>query len=157
MFTRSDDKGKGSPAPKGNVPSAPKPGGSPAAPARRAAAPSFRPQPETLEPTVISEDLTIIGNVRSKGKVTLDGTIQGDLHCASLVVSDKGEIIGGIVADEVVIHGRVAGSIYGNSVELLSSADVQGDIFHRGIGIERGTKYDGTLKYLDDPISVAST
>lgn len=155
MFTRTDDKGKSSLAPKDNVPTAPKQGGS-AAPVSGPSVANFRAQPDTLEPTVISEDLTIIGNVRSKGKVTLDGTIQGDLHCSSLVVSDKGEIIGGIVADEVVIHGRVAGSIYGNSVELLASADVQGDIFHRGIGIERGTKYDGRLKYLDDPISVVT-
>ncbi len=37
--------------------------------------------------TIISTDLTIIGNVTSKGNVKLDGKIRGDIHCASLVVS----------------------------------------------------------------------
>jgi len=156
MFTKSDDKDRVSLTPQDNVPAAPRSAHSPAQ-KRAGGLAQLNSDPDNLAATVISEDLTIIGNVRSKGKVTLDGTIQGDLHCASLVVSNKGEIIGGIVANEVIIHGRVIGSIYGNSVELLASADVQGDIFHRGIGIERGTKYDGTLKYLDDPISVATS
>lgn len=156
MFTRSDDKDRVSLSPQDNVPAAPR-SANPAPPKRGGGLAQLNTDPDNLGATVISEDLTIIGNVRSKGKVTLDGTIQGDLHCASLVVSNKGEIIGGIVANEVIIHGRVVGSIYGNSVELLAAADVHGDIFHRGIGIERGTKYDGTLKYLDDPISVATS
>lgn len=104
-----------------------------------------------MKETIISSDLTIIGNVTSNGNVKLDGTIQGDMYCSSLVVSENGEIKGGIVANDVVVLGKVNGSIRGKRVMLHSSAKVEGDIFHQGIGIEMGTRYDGTLKWTDDP------
>lgn len=104
--------------------------------------------------TIISSDLTIIGNVVSKGQVTLDGTIQGDMHCASLVVGENGEIDGGIIANEVVVHGRVTGAIRGDRVMLQKTAHVEGDIFHQEIGIEMGTIFDGTLKRTDKPTSM---
>ena len=104
--------------------------------------------------TIISSDLTIIGNVVSKGQVTLDGTIQGDMHCASLVVGENGEIDGGIIANEVVVHGRVTGAIRGDRVMLQKTAHVEGDIFHQEIGIEMGTLFDGTLKRTDKPTTM---
>jgi cytoskeletal protein CcmA (bactofilin family) len=118
---------------------------------------SVRPAP-SREPigggTIISLDLTIIGNVVSKGQVTLDGTIQGDMHCASLVVGENGEIDGGIIANEVVVHGRVTGAIRGDRVMLQKTAHVEGDIFHQEIGIEMGTLFDGTLKRTDKPTTM---
>ncbi len=109
-----------------------------------------------MSESVIGEDLTIIGNVTSKGNLKLDGKLKGDMHCASLVVSEKGRIDGGIVANnEVVVFGNVTGSIRGRRVMLHSTARVEGDIFHQGIGIEMGTRYDGTLKWTEDASAFA--
>jgi cytoskeletal protein CcmA (bactofilin family) len=106
--------------------------------------------------SVIGEDLTIIGNVTTQGNLKLDGKLKGDMHCASLVVSEKGRIDGGIVANnEVIVFGNVSGSIRSKRVMLHSTARVEGDIFHQGIGIEMGTRYDGTLKWTDDPDAFA--
>lgn len=105
-----------------------------------------------MSESVIGEDLTIIGNVKSKGNLKLDGKLQGDMYCASLIVSEKGRIDGGIVAnDEVIVFGNVSGSIRSKRVMLHSTAHVEGDIYHQGIGIEMGTRYDGTLKWTEDP------
>ena len=99
----------------------------------------------------ISNDLTIIGDVSSKGSVTLDGVIEGNIFCTSLIVTANGRVNGGIVAiQEVVVQGRVNGTIRGRRVMLQSSAKVEGDIFHQGIGIEMGTRYDGTLRWTED-------
>lgn len=98
--------------------------------------------------TVISNDLTIHGNVTSQGIVRLEGTIIGDMNCSSLVVENDGAISGNISADEVNVHGRVEGTVHGKNVMLHSSAFVEGDIFHQGIGIEMGTQYDGRLKWV---------
>ncbi len=121
------------------------------------------PQPSNLQPisptqsvhsTVdsnISNDLTIIGDVSSKGSVTLDGVIEGNIYCTSLIVTANGRVNGGIVANqEVVVQGKVNGTIRGRRVMLQSSAMVEGDIFHQGIGIEMGTRYDGTLRWTED-------
>ncbi len=109
-----------------------------------------------MSESVIGEDLTIIGNVRSKGNLKLDGKLQGDMYCASLVVSEKGRIDGGIVANnEVIVFGNVSGSIRSKRVMLHSTAHVEGDIYHQGIGIEMGTRYDGTLRWTEDPNAFA--
>ncbi|MGI9386504.1 MAG: bactofilin family protein [Methyloligellaceae bacterium] len=129
------------------------------------------PKPSTLTPavqppvqdtanagaTMISADLTIIGNVYTKGRVILDGDIEGDMHCESLVVGENGDIRGGIIANEVTVLGRVMGSIRGNKVMLQSTSHVEGDIFHQGIGIEMGTVFDGSLKRTDNPTAGMST
>jgi len=107
-----------------------------------------------MSESVIGEDLTIIGNVTTQGNLKLDGKLQGDMHCASLVVSEKGRIDGGIVANnEVIVFGNVSGSIRSKRVMLHSTARVEGDIFHQGI--EMGTRYDGTLKWTEDPEAFA--
>ena len=122
-----------------------------------------RPMPSSIQDasnvgaTMISADLTIIGNVYTKGKVILDGDIQGDLHCESLVVGENGDIKGGIIANEVTVLGRVFGSIRGNKVMLQSTSHVEGDIFHQGIGIEMGTVFDGTLKRTENPTAGMAT
>jgi len=102
--------------------------------------------------TIISSDLTIVGNVLSKGRVKLEGTIEGDMHCRSLVVGEQGSVTGGIVADEVSVFGRVAGTVRGGQVNLYATAHVEGDIYHHGIGIEMGTHYDGRLKWSESPV-----
>jgi cytoskeletal protein CcmA (bactofilin family) len=99
----------------------------------------------------ISSDLTIIGDVSSKGSVTLDGAIEGNIFCTSLIVTENGRVNGGIVANqEVTVLGKVHGTIRGRRVMLQSSAQVEGDIFHQGIGIEMGTRYDGSLRWTED-------
>src|SRR3974390_2122973 len=101
--------------------------------------------------STINSELTIIGDVASTGSLTLDGTIEGNVYCTSMIVTTNGRINGGIVANhEVTVQGQVTGIIRGRRVMLQSSAKVEGDIFHQGIGIEMGTRYDGTLRWTED-------
>lgn len=104
--------------------------------------------PGTARETVISNDLTIHGNVTSEGIVRLEGTIIGDMNCSSLVVENDGSISGNISAEQVNVHGRVEGTVHGKNVMLHSTAFVEGDVYHQGIGIEMGTHYDGRLKWV---------
>ena len=99
----------------------------------------------------IGTDLTIIGNLVSKGEVHIDGEVQGDLHAANIVVGESARITGGIVADEVIVRGTVMGSIRGKRVVLQSSSKVEGDIFHSQLAIEQGAFFEGKSRRMDDP------
>ncbi|MBX2856271.1 MAG: polymer-forming cytoskeletal protein [Rhodobacteraceae bacterium] len=103
------------------------------------------------KPCVLGVDLKIVGQVRSAGSIKVDGTIIGDIECASLLVTNSASVEGSILAEYVVVHGRVSGSIYADKVMLHAEAQVEGDIFHHGIGIEMGTRYDGMLKWTENP------
>lgn len=93
--------------------------------------------------TIIAEGLKIVGSVTAEGLVEVNGQIEGDLHCSSLVVSPKATINGGIEADHVVVDGRVEGPIKGGAVLLKSRAYVVGDIQHNSLAIESGAYFDG--------------
>ena len=53
-----------------------------------------------MVPSIIGEDLTIRGNVTSKGEIQIDGEIEGDIRCASLLLGDKSKVTGGVAAEE---------------------------------------------------------
>jgi cytoskeletal protein CcmA (bactofilin family) len=108
-----------------------------------------------MAPSIIGEDLTVTGNVLSRGEVQVDGTIQGDVHCSSLIVGEKAEITGGIVAEDVVVRGRVTGSVRGNRVTLQQTARVEGDVFHKSLAIEQGAYFEGKSRRSEDPIASA--
>ena len=110
---------------------------------------------DKVSPSVIGSDLTVIGNLESKGEVTVEGQIQGDIHCAMLLVGENAQVTGGIVAEEVVVRGKVQGSIRGNKVTLQSSAHVEGDVFHKALAIEQGAFFEGKSRRAEDPMSGA--
>jgi cytoskeletal protein CcmA (bactofilin family) len=92
--------------------------------------------------TIIAEGLKIVGSVTAEGLVEVNGHIEGDLHCTSLVVSRKASIAGSVEADQIVVNGRVEGP-FGGEVVLKSHAHVVGDIQHQSLAVESGAYFDG--------------
>ena len=93
--------------------------------------------------TVIGDGLKIVGNVTAEGLIEVNGQIEGDLQCTSLIVSPKAQIVGSITAERVVVNGRVEGPIQGGDVVLKSQAHVIDDIRHQSLTIEKGAYFDG--------------
>ena len=67
------------------------------------------PESSTLSISTIAEDLTITGNVTSKGELHLHGQVQGDIRCISLVLEEKAQLEGNVVAQDVIVRGRLIG------------------------------------------------
>lgn len=101
--------------------------------------------------SLIGTDLTIIGNLVSRGEVQVEGEIQGDIHGTNIVIGEKAKITGGIIADEVVVRGHVMGSIRGKRVMLQSTSHVEGDVFHQALSIEQGAFFEGKSRRSEDP------
>ena len=93
--------------------------------------------------TVIAEGLKIVGSVTAEGLVEVNGQIEGEIHCTSLIISRKAQVAGTIQAERVVVDGTVEGPIQGGSVMLKSGAHVVGDIHHQSLAIESGAFFDG--------------
>lgn len=109
-----------------------------------------------MAPSIIGEDLTVTGNIISKGEVQVDGDVQGDVYCATLIVGDRGRVAGAIVAEEVTIHGRINGSINALEVTLESNSHIEGDICHQALKLEHGAFFEGQSRRSDDPLSQAN-
>ena len=107
-------------------------------------------------PSIFSEDVTIEGTLRSAGDVQFDGTINGNIHSGVLTIGEKATINGEVLADEVSVYGRVVGTVRANSVNLMSSAHVEGDVFHNSLAVESGAFFQGQCKRVDNPTSDAA-
>lgn len=117
------------------------------APAPMPAAP--KPKPAA---SVLSSDITITGNVRSSGDIQVEGVVEGDVRAHTLIVGETATVKGEVVAEEVVVHGRVVGRLRGLKIRLSSSARCEGDIVHKTIAIESGAHFEGSVQRQEDPL-----
>ena len=85
--------------------------------------------------TVIAKGLKIVGTVTAEGLVEVNGRVDGELHCTSLVISRGAHVAGTIAAGRVVVDGNVEGPIQGGDVILKSKAHVVGDIHHQSLSM----------------------
>lgn len=108
---------------------------------------------DRLPPSVIGPDLTIEGNLTSKGQIQIDGHVHGDIHGTHVIVGERARITGGILADEIVVRGQVMGSIRGRRVMLQAQSHVEGDIYHQALAIEQGAFFEGKSRRSDDPLA----
>ncbi len=105
--------------------------------------------------SVLSSDITITGNIKSSGDIQIEGTVDGDVRSQVVIVGESATIRGEVVAEEVVVHGRVVGRLRGLKIRLSSTARVEGDIVHKTIAIENGAHFEGSVQRQDDPIGQA--
>jgi cytoskeletal protein CcmA (bactofilin family) len=100
-------------------------------------------------PSVISEDMQVLGNIISHGLLDIDGQIEGNVKCHTATVRPNGRVRGDLQAEEVHVHGQVEGIIKANTVCLYASARVLGTIMHESLSIEDGAFVDGKFKRTD--------
>lgn len=108
-------------------------------------------------PSIIGSDVTITGNISTGGELQLDGAIDGDLVCGSLVMGEEGSVRGTIKSDTVVIRGAVKGEVRARSVRLESSAIIEGDVYHETLAVEAGARLTGQFCYTSASQAAANT
>lgn len=104
--------------------------------------------------SVIGADLSIRGNLDCKGEVRIDGQVEGDIHAQRIVIGERAQTTGNLVAESVEVSGNVQGSIRGNAVTFRSSGRVEADVFHKSLSIEQGAFFEGKSRRSDNPMSV---
>ena len=102
-------------------------------------------------PSLVGQGLTIIGKVNSGGAVQVDGYIEGEVRCSSLLLSEHSHVTGTIVAEEVVVRGKLLGTIKGLRVTLQDKCHMEGDLYYQTLVIEQGAYFEGKSRRCQDP------
>jgi cytoskeletal protein CcmA (bactofilin family) len=114
-----------------------------------AGAQAMRPK---AAPSTLSSDLMLKGDLKSTGDIQIEGEIEGNIQAHLLTVGEGATVRGEVVADDIVVNGRVIGRVRGLKVRLTSTARVEGDIIHKTIAIESGAHFEGAVQRQDDPL-----
>lgn len=113
--------------------------------------------------SVIGADVTIKGDITASADLHIDGTITGDIRCASLVQGEGSAIEGAVTAETARLAGKVTGSITARELVILKSARIEGDVHYDALTIEQGAQVDGRfapngrqpLKAIDGGVAAA--
>lgn len=102
--------------------------------------------------TYIGEGTSFDGDLISKQNLSIYGSIKGTIECQGrVVVGESGNVEADILANEVVISGRVTGNVIAKSkLEMASTGIIQGDIKTTRLIMEDGSKFDGHCEMLSD-------
>jgi cytoskeletal protein CcmA (bactofilin family) len=120
--------------------------GKPAGGDYKASAPKAKPPA-----SVLSSDL-----LKTTGDIQVEGQVEGDIRAHLLTVGEGATVKGEVVADDVVVNGRIVGRVRGLKVRLTSTARVEGDIIHKTIAIESGAHFEGSVQRQDDPLATGA-
>jgi cytoskeletal protein CcmA (bactofilin family) len=114
-----------------------------------------RHAPAPASTSCIGSGMSIVGNVECRGPAQVFGRIDGELRGTELVIGEGAEIEGNILAQEVIVSGRVKGTIRAAYVRLQGGV-VEGDIFHRTLSIDESSLLEGMSRRMENPIERAA-
>ena len=96
---------------------------------------------------MIASDVEIVGNLTAKVDLHIDGKVQGDVVCGSLVQGEGSIIMGKVVAETARLSGKVEGSIEAVDLVIEASARITGDVVYQNLTIAPGGQVEGKFKH----------
>lgn len=96
--------------------------------------------------SVIAEDLTIEGNIKSgDGSVEIKGSVSGDINVLSIVVRAGGLVQGALSGKSVLLEGRHKGTLKCDDLTLSSTSHVQADISAQTVTAQNGAEIESEM------------
>jgi len=115
-------------------------------PPARAAAPGARQSTFS----VLGGDVIVKGDISASVDLHLDGRVEGDVSCASLVQGHDSVIHGAVKAESARLAGTVEGSIVVRDLVIQASAKIIGDVTYQNLTIEQGSQVEGRFSHRYD-------
>ena len=98
--------------------------------------------------SVIGPDVTITGNIAATADLHIDGRVDGDVNCGSLVQGTDSRIKGSVRAETARLAGAIEGGVCVRNLTVERAARITGDVEYETIAIENGASIDGRLKHV---------
>ncbi len=100
--------------------------------------------------TLIGEQTQITGNLTFTGGLRIDGKVHGDVSAqgegSTLILSERGEVIGNIRVPHLIINGTIKGNVFSSEcVELQAKAEITGDMTYKSLEMALGATVNGSL------------
>lgn len=108
--------------------------------------PSGSSASSTSSGNLLSKDVKIKGKVKLNGDISIDGHIDGEITTKGVVTLNQNAVITAMVkAGTIIVHGKVSGNLEAaDRIEILRTAEVQGDIKSAVLKVDAGAVFIGS-------------
>ncbi|MHA6719039.1 bactofilin family protein [Sphingomonas sp. RS6] len=106
--------------------------------------------------SVIGADIVITGNLVATADLHVDGRIEGDVQCATLIQGAESQIFGKVSAESARLAGTVDGSVNARELTIERTARIIGDVEYETITVEQGGHVDGHLRHSSGATTAAA-
>ena len=96
-------------------------------------------------PSIISDGTEFKGNVKTSAEIQIDGGLNGNVKADKVLIGINGNVRGNITAQFLRICGRIEGEIKAETLHLVKTASVKGNMYKKTISIEPGAKLIGNI------------
>lgn len=103
--------------------------------------------------TVIGPESRFRGDIRSKGFVRIDGTVEGGISAEGVILGEKAQVTGDILSKVAFVSGKITGNVTAaQSLELQPKGQICGDIKTPQLSIADGALFEGRCLMTADKI-----
>ncbi len=110
---------------------------------------SIRKDSASGDPTIISVQSTLSGEISGQSDIKIFGNFQGSIETPKNVVTVEasGYAKATINARNINIHGKVFGNVVGSdTVHLVSTGTIEGDIRAKNVILDKGSTFNGSIE-----------
>lgn len=102
---------------------------------------------DTAGMSVIGGGIEITGNIEASVDLHLEGIVNGDVRCATLILGESSVIRGSVHAERIRAAGTIEGSVETRDLAVEATARLSGDITYARIRVANGAILDGKMVY----------
>lgn len=99
-------------------------------------------------PTILGVGCKSEGKINCETDLRIDGHFNGEIHCgATVTIGEQGDINSNIIANEVIVAGKVTGDIQAQDrLTILKNGQIDGNVHVTQLVIVEGGMLNGTSK-----------
>jgi cytoskeletal protein CcmA (bactofilin family) len=109
--------------------------------------PTIKEGHDPITVNILGVGSSLVGNVDTDSDYRVDGKLVGNIVTSkSLVVGPTGVVLGNVIAEKIVISGRISGDYHASSVTVIgSTGSYQGTLTTKRIRIDLGASVLGRI------------
>ncbi len=105
----------------------------------------------SVEPTIISAQTTLKGEISGQSDIRVYGKFKGSIEANKnvVIIEETGHAEATLSAKNITIHGKLVGNATANdTLHLVSTGSVEGDIHAANVILDKGSTFNGSVEML---------
>ena len=105
----------------------------------------FKDKDQNNTLSIIGEGIEFSGEINTEGNIHLDGIMNGVIKAQEVVIGPNGEFEGEIIAETLIINGKIKGKFIVKNLNIKKEGFLQGKAKYEIIIVDSGGRVQGEL------------